>query len=365
MDPVGSPASFGFEGVEADGFLRLKAGQASPGLSGAPLVCPVRRAVVGVITATRDADSDLGGWAVPASGLTALGVREVLWAENQAAAVRSRRDWNAVLPADSGGVLAQPWETLVRGPRSSPASLLRADFGVVPYLFRDGELDETVAWCEGADATTPMAIARAAAPGGAGKTRFAIELCKRLAPLGWVAGLWRSEEELARVPLPRLVVIDYAEDAEPAGLAGTLDALRRSATAMAPVRVLLLSRTRAGKAQDPLDALSEYAPATLARILDASQENAVAATRLSVPQRQALYGKAVGHFARAWQTGGSDGSPGPGTDGSQDLSADRYGLALEVLFEAFDRVLGGPDAARRVVPMSGCGNGARAPKIRV
>ena len=36
--PPGSPASFGFEGVEGDGFLRLKAGQAAPGLSGAPLV---------------------------------------------------------------------------------------------------------------------------------------------------------------------------------------------------------------------------------------------------------------------------------------------------------------------------------------
>jgi tetratricopeptide (TPR) repeat protein len=345
VDPAGSPASFGFEGVEADGFLRLKAGQASPGLSGAPLVCPVRRAVVGVVTATRDAGSDLGGWATPASALTAIGMRGDLWAENRVAAVQSRRDWNAALPTESGGVLAQPWETFVRGPRSSPASLLRADFGVVPYLFRDSELDEAVAWCEGADATTPMAIARVAAPGGAGKTRFAIELCKRLAPLGWVAGLWRGEEKIAQVPLPRLVVIDYAEDAEPASLADTLDALRRNATAMAPVRVLLLSRTRAGRVQDPLDALLESAPATLIRILDASRENTVAATRLSVLQRQELYGKAVGHFERAWQTGGTNGSPGPSTDRSPDLSANRYGLALEVLFEALDRVLGGTDAA--------------------
>ena len=344
VDPVGSPASFGFGGVEADGFLRLKAGQASPGLSGAPLVCPVRRAVVGIITATRDTGSDLGGWAAPASALTALSAPEDLWAENRMAAVRSRRDWNAVLPADSAGVLAQPWETFVKGPRSSPASLLRADFGVVPYLFRDRELDEAVAWCEGADVTTPMAIARVAAPGGAGKTRFAIELCKRLAPLGWVAGLWRGEEKIAQVPLPRLVVIDYAEDAEPASLAGTLDALRRHATAMAPVRVLLFSRTRAGRVQDPLDALLESAPATLIRILDASQENTVAAARLSVPQRQELYAKSAGHFARAWRAGGPGSLPGPGAGRSPDLSADRYGLALEVLFEALDSVLGGPDA---------------------
>lgn len=45
------------------GFLQVKAGQAAPGLSGAPLVCPVRRAIVGVVAVTRDARSDLAGWA--------------------------------------------------------------------------------------------------------------------------------------------------------------------------------------------------------------------------------------------------------------------------------------------------------------
>ncbi|MFF5216444.1 trypsin-like peptidase domain-containing protein [Micromonospora sp. NPDC000442] len=38
--PVGAPASFDFEGVTGDDFFQLKAGQAAPGLSGAPLVCP-------------------------------------------------------------------------------------------------------------------------------------------------------------------------------------------------------------------------------------------------------------------------------------------------------------------------------------
>ncbi|MEV6299131.1 trypsin-like peptidase domain-containing protein [Actinoplanes sp. NPDC051861] len=61
----GSPASFRFEGVDGDGFLRLKGGQVAPGLSGAPLLCPRRRAVVGVVKATRDPHSDLGGLATP------------------------------------------------------------------------------------------------------------------------------------------------------------------------------------------------------------------------------------------------------------------------------------------------------------
>jgi len=33
VEPTGSPASFRFEGLEGDGYLRLKAGQAAPGLS--------------------------------------------------------------------------------------------------------------------------------------------------------------------------------------------------------------------------------------------------------------------------------------------------------------------------------------------
>jgi tetratricopeptide (TPR) repeat protein len=113
---------------------------------------------------------------------------------------------------------------------------------------------------------------------------------------------------------------------------------------MAPVRVLLLSHTRAGRVQDLLDALLDSAPATLIRILDASQENTAIADSLSMPQRQELYDKSVGHLTRAWQAEGADSSPDPRANRSPDLSADRYGLALEVLFEAFDRVLGGSDA---------------------
>lgn len=72
--PPGSPASFRFEGVEGDGFLKLKSGQVAQGLSGAPLVCAARQAVVGVITATRQRDTDLGGWAAPVAALVGTSV---------------------------------------------------------------------------------------------------------------------------------------------------------------------------------------------------------------------------------------------------------------------------------------------------
>ncbi|GGW55476.1 trypsin-like peptidase domain-containing protein [Streptomyces xantholiticus] len=65
VDPGGSPATFRFEGVEADGYLRFKEGNAEPGLSGAPLVSPGHGGVVGMMVATRGRSTSLGGYAAP------------------------------------------------------------------------------------------------------------------------------------------------------------------------------------------------------------------------------------------------------------------------------------------------------------
>jgi tetratricopeptide (TPR) repeat protein len=349
VEPAGRPATFGFEGVDGSGFLQLKSGQAAPGLSGAPLVCPTRRAVVGIVTATRDAGTDLGGWAAPVSALLTGGegvpddlakAGAQIRVANRAAAIRYRRQWNAVLPVDAKGVLDQPWVTeFVRGPHSTPASLLRADSGVVPYMFRDPDLARAAAWCENADASAPMAIMLVMARGGAGKTRFAIELCKRLDANGWVSGFWRGDPGLARVPLPRLVVIDYAEEAQAASLRDSLDMLVRQATALAPVQVLLLTRRRTGLASGALAELWRSAPATLTRVLDHSQDNPVADKPLTLEQRDLLYRKAVHRFATAWCPDSGLGKSGSAEAAVPDLSRDRYGLPLEVLFEALDRVL--------------------------
>ncbi|QNA70671.1 trypsin-like peptidase domain-containing protein [Streptomyces sp. So13.3] len=187
LDPPGSPATFRFEGVEGDGYLRLKAGQARPGLSGAPLLCPERRAVVGVVSASRNIDTDLGGWASPVSALFdgGPGVPADLLAAgrrirglNRAAVLADRTAWHRVLPvADCATALERPWAPFTRGPRSSPADLLRSDFAVVPYLFRDAELDALTAWCRAPHA---MSVVQVAGRGGAGKTRFGLELAARM-----------------------------------------------------------------------------------------------------------------------------------------------------------------------------------------
>ncbi|MFI2632321.1 trypsin-like peptidase domain-containing protein [Streptomyces collinus] len=84
--PDGAPVSFRFDGHEGDGYLRLAAGQAAAGLSGSPLVDAARPdEVLGVIAASRDVRTDLGGWAAPVAaledpGLTLPGpLRDVLW----------------------------------------------------------------------------------------------------------------------------------------------------------------------------------------------------------------------------------------------------------------------------------------------
>lgn len=343
IDPVGAPASFTFEGVTGDGFLQLKLGQAAPGLSGAPLVCPSRRAVLGVVSGSRATRSDLGGWAVPISALLAGGqdvpddVAEcgrLIRSANLPAVISNRQQWNAVLPVDAGDVLDRPWAPWSRGPLSSPASLLRADFGVVPYLFRDTELTEAAAWCEDADEATPMAVMRVAAPGGAGKTRFAIRLCQSLDKRGWITGFWHDHPGLHEVPLPRLVVIDYAEETQAASLKQSLDLLARHATALAPVRVLLLTRAASHQARDALSELQQSGTATLTRVLDASLNNPVADTPLTSPQRADLYYEAVSSFTQAWCPAASVADRAV-----VDLSDGRYRLALEVLFEALDQAL--------------------------
>ena len=352
ISPAGSPASFRFEGVEGDGYLKLAAGQAAPGLSGAPLLCPVHRAVVGVVAATRDVGSDLGGWASPVAALLGggPGVPDDLAAYgrqiaelNRATVLANRAGWHAVLPVDDAEqALAKPYATFVKKPRSSPADLLRADFAVVPYLFRDTDLDEAQTWCEQPDA---IQIARIGAVGGAGKTRFAVELCRRMVERGWIAGTWTGADiaDVARLALPRLVVIDYTEAVAVDALRNAISRLGNGASDLAPVRLLLLTRTSAGSTTDVFEEIGRHASAAL-RLILADAEDSSAARALTAEQRYALYTTALAEFGRAWQMNGRASKE----ISAEDLQGDKYELPLQVLFEAFDHALadGDPDTAR-------------------
>ncbi len=351
-EPTGRPATFTYEGADGDGFFQLKAGEAPPGLSGAPLLSPSARGVVGVMTTARQTGTSLGGWASPVAALVGLGdlVGSVLEA-NDAHHLR-RRSWSFVVPAKGcAGTLDQPWGHFCKSPRSCPSDLLKADFAVVPFLFRDQAMAELEEWAARAE---PLALWQLTASGGAGKTRFAIEACRQLAEQGWVTGFRRTggddsavrrvqvqDEKLADCPAPRLVVVDYAENTDLPALRDLLDALQRGSVRHSPARVLLLVRNERVGTDPLLDLLGETA--ALQGVTDAGLTAELAAP-LDAVERTDLYRAALSAFTRSW------GVTLPHDLAEPSLTAEVFARPLDVLFEALDQVL---SAERAVAPGGG------------
>jgi hypothetical protein len=99
-EPVGEPAAFDFTGVDGNGYLQLS-GLARPGLSGAPLLCPTRGAVVGVVIGAWSTNPPVS-WAAPMVALfdgvdvpadLATAGREIAWL-NRLAVADDRRGWD-------------------------------------------------------------------------------------------------------------------------------------------------------------------------------------------------------------------------------------------------------------------------------
>jgi CHAT domain len=129
---------------------------------------------------------------------------------------------------------------------SSPATLLRAECGVVPFHGRDRELNELISWCL---APARILIRLCVGPSGSGKTRLSLELAKQLRILGWQAGLLRSDAvrswgqvriAQSRLSSNTLIIIDDAESRR-----GGLQRLIRTLTntEAGPFRLLLLAQT--------------------------------------------------------------------------------------------------------------------------
>ncbi|AWB07516.1 hypothetical protein A6A40_21065 (plasmid) [Azospirillum humicireducens] len=135
-------------------------------------------------------------------------------------------------------------------PRSN-RELLFADFRTTTLVGRDDALERFGRWLT---SPAPIAVDCVIGRGGAGKTRFGIELCERAATAGWTAGFVTSRE-LIRFhgeqnlsgwlwKGPSLLVIDYAAE-NTAILREWLDelALRPDPDAKKhPLRILLLER---------------------------------------------------------------------------------------------------------------------------
>ncbi len=138
----------------------------------------------------------------------------------------------------------EPAHVPVAAKLPSPARLVRAHSGVVPYVERAGLLAELSAWI---DSPAPFAGQVVGGRGGTGKTRLAVELCLATQKSGWLCGFLSRIADpgmldaLVEAPTARLIVIDYAET-RPEQVELLLPLLNAKATPESPVRVLLLVR---------------------------------------------------------------------------------------------------------------------------
>lgn len=226
------------------------------------------------------------------------------------------------------------WEWL---PGMADSALLQAEFAVVPFEPREELLNGAREWCSAPD---PLGIRLYVGPGGMGKTRLLMQLCRDLAPSGWRAGFLESlsnsfsewlAEAIFRSGTRILVVVDYAEN-RPDDVALLLKhAIGRSGQGV-KVRIGLLAR---GEADwwDQLRRSSGLAQALLnGRITEPAI--AVGAIAMDEATRLRCFEHAVAAFAARL-------GRQPGTlMVKPDLSGEHFGSVLMVHMSALATVEG-------------------------
>ncbi|AGS67066.1 hypothetical protein [Streptomyces collinus] len=230
----------------------------------------------------------------------------------------------------AGNLLTQPWRApaLEHPGQDTPALSLLAKFEIVPYLFPEVTA-EFAAWCDGPE---PLAVRYVEAPGGAGKTRYAITVCKAQTENGWTAGFVNMEDRRVDTALgDRLLVVDDFGGTQPEVLARRLQDMTCSTSER--VRLLLLARL----AQYPEKALRDLRECFGERASDAvwnalEQAQTIALPELTDAQRRQLFADGVAAFSRGRR-------PDPPVREVKDPGA----LPLEVLCAAVDAVWTGPD----------------------
>lgn len=180
----------------------------------------------------------------------------------------------------------------------SPARLLRARSGVLPFVDRAGLLAGLTGWMTHPD---PFAGYLVGGRGGSGKTRLGVQLCVEAGRRDWLCGLLSRTtdleqlEVLASTPTPRLVVIDYAES-RGEQLEVVLPLLAEQACQEWPVRVLLLVRAAPRRSDDwtePLRGRGDWLDA----VLDDMQVRVLDDSPPTPDERAALFVSAAAAFA--------------------------------------------------------------------
>jgi tetratricopeptide (TPR) repeat protein len=200
----------------------------------------------------------------------------------------------------------------------SPWQMLWPRHGVVPYDDYTGQLADLKTWCEGPQRISVQIIFGA---GGMGKTRLGLELCAAMGRKGWIAGKYRPDlssdlTQLVSTKLPRLLLVDYAED-QPSNATRLIDAFAAIPPVRAnKVRIVLLVR-RGTKDPRRIFATSQSAAS---KLVDEQDPMAVAPAIGSVmawplDQRNQLFRQASTAFAKLF---GSEAASLP------DLSSDTF-----------------------------------------
>lgn len=126
---------------------------------------------------------------------------------------------------------------------SSPARLIWARSGVLPYTARPEVLAELQTWMSADEA---FAMCVVGGRGGSGKTHLGVALCEHASWLEWLNGFLPETADqatfdaLGGAASGRLVVVDYAENR--VEQFGRVAALTATASVKHPVRVVLLVR---------------------------------------------------------------------------------------------------------------------------
>ncbi|MGW4444500.1 trypsin-like peptidase domain-containing protein [Streptomyces sp. NPDC004682] len=232
-------------------FVRLQWDAVVQGFSGGPVLDLRTGRVCGLLKASRDERSPQGGWLVPVEAVRDhfpdLAARNAEahvpgtdWCD--AALGRARRQ--SALFGASGRARRRATGSPTR---PTPAQLLA--HGTMPFVDRP-ELASLLKWCE-EDVEHRLRLLHA--PGGAGKTRLAAEVCRTLTERGWLAGFVQKDAPVRREWLEELtdaleaglcvlVVFDYAQ-ARLEEIVALLEHVYRYGPEDTRFRLLLLARS--------------------------------------------------------------------------------------------------------------------------
>ncbi len=223
----------------------------------------------------------------------------------------------------------EPAHVPVAGKLPSPARLVRAHSGVVPYVERAGLLSELEAWI---GSPAPFAGQVIGGRGGTGKTRLAVELCLRAQESEWLCGFLSRIADpgmlgaLVEAPTARLAVIDYAET-RPEQVELLLPLLSAKATPQSPVRVLLLVRGGPDRGGGWASRLADRVDA-LDAVLDECEVRYLEDAPFGVAERRKLFEAAVPALAERLQ------GP-PASAAAPDLQDEVFENPLMVVIAAY------------------------------